>query len=397
MRIRTFLLLCGLLSPAIASAQISGRISPIVPGGGFAVGRRQLYWIDSARKDPADSSRYREITGWVWYPASGSASTEESPLDAAWQSLKAEVLRARFGAEVAAAMKTFAVHERTNAPVAAGRSRIPALLFVPGLSWLASDYSVIIDDLVSHGYVVVGISPTGFSDPVEFPDGRIAHQSLGRGERVGTDQSIEQDDALFSLRKIRQMDQAGFLRGRIDTHDIGVFGHSLGGATALVVAERDKSVRAAVNIDGDPMGNVREVRPHQPILLVSSESPTIDESPPGRSPQQMELVRQGLERSEKRRTDDWNAIASESVSARRIVIPGAHHLNFVDAALASPVLADKAARWMKFGTIDPERALSTLALAVRTFFDQTLARTTDNASAQPQPPHAQPGGGSLSR
>ena len=108
-------------------------------------------------------------------------------------------------------------------------------------------------------------------------------------------------------------------------------------------------------------------------------------------------MRQGLERSEKRRTDDWNAIASESVSARRIVIPGAHHLNFVDAALASPVLADKAARWMKFGTIDPERALSTLALAVRTFFDQTLARTTDNASAQPQPPHAQPGGGSLSR
>ena len=372
MRIGIVFVLWGLASPAIASAQTSTRILPIAPLGEFAVGRRQVYWIDSTRRDVADSSRYREISGWVWYPASGSREAEELPLPAEWQIQKADVLRARFGPEFASAMKTFSVRERTDAPVLAGSSQFPVLLFVPGLSWLASDYSVMIDDLVSHGYVVVGISPTGFSDPVEFPDGRIVHQSLGRGERVGTDQSIVQDDPLFSIHQIQRMNEAGFLRARIDTHKIGAFGHSLGGTTALVVAARDSLIRAAINIDGDPMGNVREARPRQPILLISSESPTVDEAPSNPSPQHTELVRQGLERSEKRRIDDWNAISSQSISARRIIMPGAHHLNFVDAALASPLLTEKAARWMKFGTIEPERALTALSSTVRTFFDQSL-------------------------
>ena len=372
MRIENFFFLCGLLSPAIAFAQTSARISSIAPFGEFAVGRRQVYWIDSTRRDVTDSSRYREISGWVWYPASGSRDAEELPLPAEWQSHKLDVLRTRFGPEVASAMKTFSVRERTDAPVLGGSSQFPVLLFVPGLSWLASDYSVMIDDLVSHGYVVVGISPKGFSDPVEFPDGRVVHQSLGRGEKIGTDQAIAHDDALFSLHHILQMNDRGFLQGRIDTHKIGAFGHSLGGTTALVAAARDTVVRAAINIDGDPMGDVREARPRQPLLLISSESPTIDEAPSNPSPQHMDLVRQGLERSEKRRTDDWNAISSESVSARRIIIPGAHHLNFVDAALASPLLTDKAARWMKFGSIAPEQALTTLSSIVRTFFDQSL-------------------------
>jgi dienelactone hydrolase len=372
MRNRFSFILCAFLSPAIASAQASSHISPIGPDGEFAVGRRQLYWIDSTRKDVTDSSRFREITGWVWYPAAGSADTEELPLPPAWQNLKIEVLRGRFGPEVASAMKSFAVRERTDAPVLAGRSQFPVLLFVPGLSWLASDYSVVIDDLVSHGYVVVGISPAGFSDPVVFPDGRIVHQSLGRGEKIGTDQSIAHDDALFSVRQIRRMNEAGSLRGRIDTQRIGAFGHSLGGTTALVAASRDTSIRAAINIDGDPMGSVREARPRQPLLLISSESPTIDEAPSNPSAEHMELVRQGLERSEKRRTDDWNAMSSQSVSARRVIIPGAHHLNFVDAALASRLLSDKTVRWMKFGTIEPEQALATLSSMVRTFFDQSL-------------------------
>jgi pimeloyl-ACP methyl ester carboxylesterase len=271
-------------------------------------------------------------------------------------------------------MKMFTVHERTDAPVKADRSSFPVLLFVPGLSWLASDYSVMIGDLVSHGYVVIGISPTGFSDPVELADGRMVRRSLGIGDRIGTEQSYEQDDATFALKKIREMNDAGFLRARLEVQHIGVFGHSIGGTTALVAAARDSTVRAAINIDGDPMGDVLAVRPRQPILLVSSESPTMDEAPPRPSPQQMGLVRQGLERSEKRRSDDWAAISSESVSASRISVLGAHHLNFEDAALASGLLTDKAARWMKFGSIEPERGLETLALVVRTFFDQSFGR-----------------------
>jgi len=284
-----------------------------------------------------------------------------------------DVLRVKLGPQVADAMKTFTVHERNDAPLQAGKSRFPVLLFVPGLSWLASDYSVMIDDLVSHGYIVVGISPSGFSEPVEFPDGRVVRRTLAVGEKVGTDQSIVWDDAVFSLRKIRDMNVGGFLRGRLDTKRIGAFGHSLGGTTSLVVAARDTTVRAAINIDGDPMGDVRAARPRQPLLLISSEPPAVDTVNSTMPRERMVLVQQGIERSEKRRTDDWNAIASESVSARRVFIQGSQHLNFEDAALASGLVTDKQARWMKFGTIEPERALTQLVSLVRAFFDASLA------------------------
>jgi len=42
------------------------------------------------------------------------------------------------------------------------------LLFTPGLGWLPSDYSVLLEDLASHGYVVVGLASPGFADVVRF-------------------------------------------------------------------------------------------------------------------------------------------------------------------------------------------------------------------------------------
>jgi len=84
-------------------------------------------------------------------------------------------------------------------------------------------------------------------------------------------------------------------------------------------------------------------------------------------------VRQGLERSEQRRTDDWTSISSGSSAANRIRIPGAQHLNFTDAALAADG-ATAEQRWMKFGPVEPARALTMTAELVRAFFDQTFER-----------------------
>ena len=173
----------------------------------------------------------------------------------------------------------------------------------------------------------------------------------------------------------RDLDSHGFLRGRIDLGRIGAFGHSIGGVTSLVLAARDTGVRAAINIDGDVMGDAREVRPHQPLLLISSDLPKMDESPTDWSPKRLELFHQGLERSEKRRTDEWTNLSSQSVSAHRVRIIGAMHLNFTDAALASGHAQSLEARWMKFGSIDAERGLTITSNLVRSFFDQIFART----------------------
>jgi predicted dienelactone hydrolase len=298
----------------------------------------------------------------------------EAPLPVAWQTRRLEALETKLGSDVGGAMRDFAVHAQTNAPLLAGTGRFPVLIFTPGLSWLATDYSVIVEDLVSHGYIVVGYSPVGFSDPVMFPDGRLVGRSLGNGASIGTDQSYIIDDAVFVLGAVRDLDRHGFLGGRIDLGRVGAFGHSIGGVTSLVLAARDTAVRAAINLDGDVMGDAREIRPHQPILLISSDLPKLDESPSDWPPKRVELVRQGIERSEKRRSDEWTNLSSQSVAAHRVRINGAQHLNFTDAALASGQTVSREARWMKFGSIDPERALTITTELVRSFFDQIFGR-----------------------
>jgi predicted dienelactone hydrolase len=317
---------------------------------------------------------------WIWYPAAPSSRGDVQPvLPAEWRARRIETLAAKLGPDVARAAGSLAVHARSDAPVAGDGRPFPVLLFGPGLGWLASDYSVLLEDLASHGYVVVGIASPGFADVVRWPDGRECVRTLGIGEKIEADQSVVHDDAAFVLRRLRErVDDAGdFLHGRADLARVGAFGHSLGGTTAFVLAARDSTIRAAVNLDGDPMGLVVGVRPRQPLLLLSSDSPTVDEAPPGKPARWMELTRQGLERSERRRTNDWLGISSEAREAYRVRLAGAHHLDFEDAALASSWLAAPEQRWMRFGTIDGARALAVTAEVVRAFFDRTLRGAGD--------------------
>ncbi|HJQ54952.1 MAG TPA: hypothetical protein VJ825_14025 [Gemmatimonadaceae bacterium] len=359
----------------VLTSALNAQVDHPAPTGPYSVGRRNMVWTDSTRRDPTDTTRWRAISAWVWYPANrGKDTATEAPLPPAWESRRLETLKTKLGPEIASAMKAFDVHAHTNAPLLGGTSRLPVLLFTPGLSWLATDYSVLVEDLASHGYIVVGISPVGFSDPVVFPDGRVTGRSLGNGASIGTDQSYIADDAVFVLRAIRDLDRNGFLRDRIDLGRVGAFGHSIGGAMSVVLAARDTAVRAAINIDGDVMGDARDARPHQPLLFINSDTPTTDESPSNWPPKRVELFHQGLERSEKRRADEWTNTSSQSVSPHRVKIIGARHLNFTDAALASDRAISREARWMKFGSIDPGRALTITSELVRSFFDQIFGR-----------------------
>ena len=350
------------------------------PSGPYAVGRRFEVWTDSARRDPVDSTRSREVPVWIWYPAESSGSAAGGPvLPSEWRERRTATLAMKLGPDVARAVGSLRVHARALAPFARSARRRPVLLFTPGLGWLASDYSVMLEELASHGYVVVGIASPGFADVVRFPDGHEVGRTLGIGEKIGTEQAHVQADAAFALRRVRALalDAASFLRGHIDLARIGAFGHSLGGTTALVLAAHDTGLRAAVNVDGDPMGDVAAIRPTQPLLLVSSENPTIAEAPPGKPARFIELTRQGLERSEQRRTNDWLGIASRAREAYRARIVGTHHLNFEDAALASSRLVTPEQRWMRVGPIDGARGLVVTTELVRAFFDCTLGGDRD--------------------
>lgn len=108
----------------------------------------------------------------------------------------------------------------------------------------------------------------------------------------------------------------------------------------------------------------------------------MDEAPPARDSTWRALTRQGLERSERRRTGEWANISSRPVTARRVRVLGARHLNFTDAALASRLIVGAERRWMRWGRIDGARGLRITADLVRAFFDHTLLGRPADASLE---------------
>ena len=373
-------------APGSAAARPSPALEAPAPGGPHAVGRRLVAWVDSSRREPTDTMRARAFVGWVWYPAARTGRTRthalEDALPGAWGDLRAEASAAKLGEPAARALRALAVHATTDAPLARGTGRAPVLVFTPGNGWLPTDYGVLAEELASHGYVVVGVAPTGLADVVRLPDGRLVRKTLGVGAAVGVDQVHAHGDVLHVLGWLRRVDAdaSSFLHGRLDLARVGAFGHSLGGTTALVAAARDPLVRAAVNLDGDAMGVALDARPTQPLLFVSHEVPPLDEAPPAPDSAWRELTRQGLERSERRRTGEWERTASRAAHAYRVRVLGMRHLGFTDAALASALIAGPERRWMRWGPIDGGRGLRITAELVRHFFDDALGGRPAGAS-----------------
>lgn len=351
------------------------------PTGPHAVGRRLVTWTDHNRRDPINGSHDRELPAWIWYPAAAAASGGESSLPGPWGERRLEALERRFGTPVAKAMRDLHVTARTDAPLVPGTSRMPIVIFTPGLGWLPTDYSVLIEDLASHGYVVVGLAPPGFAEVVRLSDGREVRRTLGVGAAINTDQTHLFDDTLFAIRQMQRLDgdATAFLRNRLDLERIGALGHSIGGIASVVAAAREPSVRAAINIDGDPMAEAVDVRPHQPLLLISSESPAATEAPAEPVAERVAQMQQGLERSEMRRTSDWTRMSHGAVKAYRIRVVGSRHLNFTDVALASSLLVTPAERWMKMGPIDGTRGLTVTTALIRGFLAHYLLDRADDA------------------
>lgn len=54
-----------------------------------------------------------------------------------------------------------------------GRGRAPEEVTLPGMGRIPAHCTMFPEDLVSFGYLVAGVTPTGSSRPVVFPDGHV--------------------------------------------------------------------------------------------------------------------------------------------------------------------------------------------------------------------------------
>lgn len=260
---------------ARADLGLTNSLTVPAPTGGNIVGTRVLDLVDSGRKDPyTPNAAPRELSIRVWYPVSTRFSQDcrlaEYTSPKVWE---------YFAQLVGVGTFPVATNSCQDATVAEGAH--PVVVFSPGLTGTFTDYTFLMEDLASRGYIALAVDHTYEATAVEFSDGRFVRSVVGShlGGEVPRDRKtvsfamdVRLNDLGFVIDQVARLNvrrDSPFL-GRFDLSKIVVAGHSLGGLTALLTSQSDPHVKGAILID--PV--LPEILPgstNKPVLLLTAD------------------------------------------------------------------------------------------------------------------------------
>ena len=333
------------------------------PTGPFGVGTIPEYFVDHARRDPFGDkpNAPRELMVQIWYPADKStqgafAAYRDQRITTAWD--------ARFAL----------VRSHSLAGVAPSRSmpKYPVLLYLPSWDGIRTESTFLVEDLASHGYVVVGVDHPYSSSITVFPDGRIARRKFSGGEDYSSESAFEafisvaneqveirSQDATFVLDQLEKLNAPGssdILAGRLDLTRVGLLGSSFGGTSAAETCWRDRRCKAGVDLGGMVAGQSATGGTVVPFMFIF-ERPTI-----------LSQNYDALTSTEKREFDfgteqfgEMNASLSKS-GGYMVIVDEMTHANFFDLPFYSPLRAGS----------DPRRFVGILRKYTLAFFEWRL-------------------------
>jgi predicted dienelactone hydrolase len=163
----------------------------------------------------------------------------------------------------------------SNAPPLHRAGGWPVVLFSTGYGVERQLYTGLVQDLASHGYVVVALDHPHDASIVSFPDGHTV--SIGKvgddPNAIGKALAVRIADTRYALGALARLDRSrngGFFRV-LDLERIGMFGHSLGGATAAATMLIDRRIDAGLDMDGSLFGKVATSGLDRPFMLFSAD------------------------------------------------------------------------------------------------------------------------------
>ncbi|VAW42083.1 hypothetical protein MNBD_CHLOROFLEXI01-1349, partial [hydrothermal vent metagenome] len=255
------------------------------PTGPYAIGTFSSYLVDNGRletytEDPNDK---RELMVQVWYPAAnrdGEPASYIENLDIA-----GPVVAEQFD------LPSFLLNHINltkldvwqNVPPAPDGSPFPIIIFSHGLTGLRTQNTIMVRELVSHGYIVAAIDHTYANALSIFPDGRVFVYDPSRifpsGEATPEEAKplvqVWANDIAFLLDEMAkwQQDSEHLLNGRTDLNRVGVFGHSTGGGAAVQFCMQDGRCQAGLGLDSWVLpvaDSVLVQGPSQPFLFLGT-------------------------------------------------------------------------------------------------------------------------------
>ncbi len=385
-----------LLLTAVSGAHGTGAadaIEVLAPTGPYAVGRLTLRWVDEAREEsitpqPTD---HRRVVVHVWYPA----AADRARLSEYVPDLTA--LRRVIRGPEAGAWNRVQPHVIDNAPVTASKERFPVVLFSPGNQMLSALYSYLLEEIASHGYIVIGIdhpfdvravlvesdSVVSFADrawpKLEMPTGPVPDPESPYARFYKDRVAVRVADARFVAAQLAKPGALGALSGHVDASRLAIVGHSIGGVAAGEACRADRIFAACVNLDGatgeGPFYLDGDVQHFDGAFVMLTK--------PFR-PSDERLASWKLSREEwarRRRENDRRYFEVPAGGSYRFVIDGATHETFSDDPIVIAAL--------QVGTATSERQLAatvrrlTLAVVDATLGNGSIERLSQIQREQP--------------
>ncbi|MGW1454391.1 alpha/beta hydrolase family protein [Salegentibacter agarivorans] len=349
------------------------------PSDKFEIGSKYIH-IKTDRPEliTLDKNDERELMVKAWYPAQISDENLEDYLDEGSRLGFAD----KYGLPKWSMNYLNLIKTNTYRSPEVANGRFPVLIFSHGHYSKAFGYYTLIEEIVSQGYIVLNINHTYESTGSIFPNGDIklyntTYEKLNNNQEMGemawnatqefkrAENTKEEFNAIKDLLQdyiaaksikrwskdissvidhLEKEESFTFLKNHINNSNIGVFGHSHGGAAAGQVLLDDKRVKAAINLDGTQWGSMVNNTLEKPFAYISSDWP---EDQPNFNKHTFR---------NKSKADFYN-----------IEIENSGHSNFMDIPLMVNFAAVNEA-----GSIDPFKAYKITNSLIINFFDKYL-------------------------
>lgn len=271
----------------------------VKPSGTYGIGYQPFYYINSnicpdpyynestaASFSPGNTNHCHEFVASVFYPTNIVNNTPTTPyyLPAVLQiqgylSSLPNVTES----EITNAINSAQTYSIPDAVVASGK--FPVIIFTPGSGDQAETYQNIISQLVSNGYIVIGIDSVFVSGNILLPDGIITQyppvntipdcdfynctpeQLNIIGQFQESQIAIQTSDTYYVINQFESNESNNPILQAMDFSHMGGLGHSLGARLINDLTLSNPGLfKAAAALDVAPIGN--------------NESPSLDTNMP---------------------------------------------------------------------------------------------------------------------
>ena len=230
------------------------------PTGEYQVGTQVIHMVDNDRSAwyGQESSNPREIMVRVWYPA----QPQEGDLKAPYlynEKLIGDMVSEGFGIPKYLMKNLSNINGNSWSEAQPVNEKFPVIIFSHGIGGLKTQNTTQMEEMASHGYVVFSCDHAYDAGVSIFPGDRIIFGKTNIPDNLTKEEKWNMRRAQLDYRAadiqflLDEMDRENFLsvalKNSLDLEHIGVFGHSFGGGTSVVVASVDERIDACFGLD----------------------------------------------------------------------------------------------------------------------------------------------------